>query len=117
MIRTKEKHGKENKKRGASCSKKSVGKGTAKLSKMADGEVLRSSDQIARSLLTNALRGNVNSTRLLLSLAEGVGDGEGSGTAQLKVSLAKAWAAEPEWLGEIGESTAEIAIGSREPEN
>lgn len=117
MNRTNETSGTDKKKRGTSRSKKAVCKGTAKLSKTANSTVFLHSDEIAQTLLMSTLKGNMNSARLLLSLAEEAGDGAGSGTARLKVSLATAWAAEPAWSEESSESAAETANGSREPES
>src|SRR6266567_9249708 len=88
-------------------SKKSAGKGAVTLRESADGTVGRSRERITASLLKSALTGNVNSARLLLSLADEAGQGEHSGPPGPKVSIANAWAAEPQWQGEKSEETAE----------
>ena len=71
---------------------------------------------ITESLLKGMLAGNVKSRDLLFSLADGGVGGDESGTGALRVSVANAWRAEPEWGGETSEASAETGWGGREPE-
>jgi hypothetical protein len=101
----------------AAASKEEAGSGVAALKETANLAVARNSEGIAESLLQGALAGNVSSTKLLLSLAEGAVSVGDKGPLEAKVSMASIWAAEPQWQGEISEWAAEAGPGSREPES
>jgi hypothetical protein len=68
------------------------------------------------TLLENFLLGNVNCSRLLAGRSEKAGQVNASEKEQPGMSIADAWLAEPEWVGESSEVEAETAAGSREPE-
>jgi hypothetical protein len=72
--------------------------------------------EVLSRLLENALLGSVNSTRLLVDLPEKAGQAGASEKELPGISIADAWLAEPEWVGESSEAEAETAAGSREPE-
>jgi signal transduction histidine kinase len=82
-------------------------KAVKKLVKSASSTVESNSDEIARSLLTSTLSGNVNSARLLVSLAEGQAEDDDAEANQPIQTLAMKLAAEPEWTGKPNEATAE----------
>jgi hypothetical protein len=71
---------------------------------------------VVSTLLENAVLGNVNCARLLADLSEKAGQARASEKELPGISLADAWLAEPEWVGESSEAQAETAAGSREPE-
>jgi hypothetical protein len=91
-------------------------KGVKILREAAGKKVGENSGKIAQSLLDGALGGDVNSAKLLLSLAELEPEQEDAGNPQLGWSLALALAAEPEWQEPVIEASAETRGGSREPE-
>jgi hypothetical protein len=91
--------------------KKTTGRGASLLSEAADKTLEENSCEIAKSLLDSTLKGNVNSARLLLALAEGPAENEKTGTKRRRRSEAKKLAAEPEWRGEPVENAAETGIG------
>jgi hypothetical protein len=72
---------------------------------------------IADSLLQGALKGNVSSTKLLLSLAESEQEQEAAGKSRYGRSTAQALAAEPQWQDLVPEAGAKTQGGSREPED
>ena len=81
----------------------SAGRGSSRLSKAADKKLAQHSDQIAQTLLDSTLKGNSNSARLLVTLADGATKQASISRKRHVPSLAKTLAAEPEW----GTSTAE----------
>jgi hypothetical protein len=93
-----------------------AGKGVKTLRKAAGKAVGKNSGKIADSLLQGALKGDLNSTKLLLSLAELEPAQENAGKSRHGWSVALALAAEPEWQEPVIETTAETNAGSREPE-
>jgi hypothetical protein len=105
------------KKRGAVPSKKRAGSGTVRLNETAEHAVSTNRGMITESLLKSTLAGNVISAKLLIFLADGGVHGDDSGTGGLRVSVANAWMAEPEWGGETSEASAETGWGGREPES
>jgi hypothetical protein len=103
--------------RGAGTRKKAIGRGAAKLREAASKALARNSSKIAKSLVDNSVKGHLPSTQLLIKLADGSDEGADAAEALLIRSLAKEWAAEPEWNAGQSEETAETASGSRETEN
>jgi hypothetical protein len=93
-----------------------TGKGVKILRKTAGRTVGENSERIADSLLQGVLKGDLNSAKLLLSLAELEPEQEDAGKPQRGWSAALALAAEPEWQEPAMETTAETQGGSREPE-
>jgi len=82
----------------------------------AEDEVRHGLREIVSVLLENALLGNINCTRGLMDRSEKAGQVRASEKELPGISLAGAWLAEPEWVGESSEAEAETAAGSREPE-
>jgi hypothetical protein len=91
-------------------------KGVRILREEAGKAVGKNSKKLAESLLVGALKGNLNSTKLLLSLAELQSDPEVTDKNLHGLSLAQSLAAEPEWKEPPDETTAETTGRGREPE-
>jgi hypothetical protein len=90
--------------------------GVKKLRIAADKAIGLNSEKITASLMKQTLKGNVNSVKLLLSLAEPQPAQEKAGKRRGRRSAASELAGEPEWPGEPTEAGAEKDGGSREPE-
>lgn len=90
--------------------KKAAGRGASRLSEAADKTLEENSCEIAKSLLDSTLKGNVNSVRLLLELAETPPKSEETEAKPRIRSTAKKLAAEPEWNVEAIEKAAETII-------
>jgi hypothetical protein len=103
--------------RGVGTRKKAIGRGAAKLREAASKALARNSTKIAKSLVDNSVKGHLPSTQLLIKLADGSNGGGDAAEALLIRSLAKEWAAEPEWNADQGEEAAETASGSRETDD
>ena len=93
-----------------------AGKGVKILHEEAGQTVGKNSRKLAKSFLKGALEGNLNSAKLLLSLAELQSDPEDAERSRHGRSLAQSLAAEPEWPETVDETTAETTGGGREPE-
>ncbi|MGP8187738.1 MAG: hypothetical protein ACLQKY_16875 [Terracidiphilus sp.] len=119
MVLARQRQAAVGKPRGTGAQKKAGSRGTAKLGAAAVKTLEENSDKIARSLLESTLGGNVNSAKLLFSLAEGQEqeEREGGGKKKCLRSRADELAAEQEWDGEVMEATAETSFGQREPED
>ena len=72
--------------------------------------------EIAESLFDGTRKGHVQSTRLLVELAEGNVEAEKASDPWPVHSFALDLGAEPEWPLEMLETNAETGVGSREPE-
>ncbi len=86
------------------------------IEKTAEEDLDRKFHDVVSTLLENAILGNVNWVRLLADLSEKARQVRASEKEPAGISLADAWLAEPEWVGESSEAQAETAAGSREPE-
>jgi hypothetical protein len=117
MGRTSKKQEPGKKAPGSAVKKKAAVRGTVMLKEAANKAVGENRREITDSLLKSTLAGNVNSARLLVSLAEGAEQGENSGIAKLRISVADAWATELQWTGESAEETAETGSGGHETES
>jgi hypothetical protein len=109
MSATKKQPGAGQAKKSAGAQKTAgskAGRGSARLSKAADKALEANSQAIAKSLLASTLKGNVNSARLLVSLAESPEEKAAQGTKRRR-SIAKALAAEPQWQPDGMEAAAE----------
>ncbi len=93
-----------------------TGRGGKILREAAGKAVDENGKKIAQSLLKGALKGNVSSTKLLLSLAELEREQEDAGKSRHGWSTALALGSEPQWQEPASEASAETAGGSREPE-
>ena len=93
------------------------GEGAAMITALADLELKQQCHELMATLIKNALKGNVSCTRLWVYLSEKSQQANSSDKKGSEKSLANMWAAEPEWTGESSEVGAEMASGSREPEN
>jgi hypothetical protein len=82
----------------------------------AEEDLDRKFHDVVSALLENALLANVNCARPLADLLEKARQAGASEKEPPGISLADAWLAEPEWVGESSEAQAETAAGSREPE-
>ena len=71
---------------------------------------------VESSLLENALLGSAHFARICAGLSEKAGQANASEKEPPGMSIADAWLAEPEWVGESCETKAETRAGSREPE-
>lgn len=91
--------------------------GAAKLSKEADLKVGEKATEIVDSLLEGTLKGNGTCASLLVSLAEGADFTGNAENARRILSLAEAWASEPQWIDEQTEAEAETSSGILEPED
>jgi hypothetical protein len=81
------------------------------------GKVLEeNSEAIAVSLGNHAKEGHIQSTKLLLELADRSTEEEGEEPSRPLRDWAGEVAAEPEWQGEMSEEAAETGAGGREPE-
>jgi hypothetical protein len=81
------------------------------------GKVLEeNSIAIAVSLAEHAKQGHIQSTKLLLDLADRSTEDEGEERSRPLRDWAGEVAAEPEWQGEMSEEAAETGAGGREPE-
>jgi hypothetical protein len=89
---------------------KKVSRGSAKMKAAADKTLEKHSEQIAFSLLSGTLRGNVTSARLLIALAEGQTDSGDEKSQQGNCSLAEKLASEPEWIGEASEAATRHSV-------
>lgn len=83
--------------RGTKARKKAEGRGTAKMKAAANKTLEEHSDQIAKSLLEETLKGNSASARILLGLAEGQNDDENKKPKRSSGSGAAKLASEPAW--------------------
>ena len=72
--------------------------------------------EIVQSLYNSTIEGHVQSTRLLVELAEGNVEAEEAMEMRPLRSFALDLAAEREWPGEVAVAAAETGVGSREPE-
>jgi hypothetical protein len=86
------------------------------IEKTAEEDLDRKFHDVVSTLLENAILANVNCARLLADLSEKARQVRASEKEPAGISLADAWLAEPEWVGESSEAQAEMAAGSREPE-
>jgi hypothetical protein len=92
-----------------------AGRGAKILRQAAGKAVGENGKKIAQSLLQGALKGNVSSTKLLLSLA-GLEQGqEDAGKSRHGWSTAQALAAEPEWREPVAEASAETSVEAGDP--
>ena len=91
--------------------------GVAKLSRVADKLVGRSSSKIAKKLLDSGLEGHITSTQYLVSLAEGADWTEDAALTECVVSLAEKLAAEPEFTGDERQAMVEAHVGGPEPKH
>ena len=103
--------------RKTEIQKKASGQGAAKMSAAANKTLEENSEEIAKSLLKSTLGGNVNSAKLLFSLADGQKEYKDEVVRQCLRSRADKLAAEPEWPAELMETGSEMDFGAREPEN
>jgi hypothetical protein len=71
---------------------------------------------VSMMLLENVLLGDVKSANKWTGLSEKSEQANASEKELPGISIADAWLAEPEWVGESSEAKAETAAGSREPE-
>jgi hypothetical protein len=94
----------------------STGRGAKILREAAGKAVDKNGKEIAESLLQGALKGNVSSTKLLLSLADLEQAQGDAGKSRHGWSTAQALAAEPQWQEPVTEASAETTGGGREPE-
>ena len=92
-----------------------VGAGTERLHTRANKTVGQNSGTITRLLLGNTVGGNLDSAKLLLTLAETKNGQKGKEKKRKGRSLALMLASEPEWRGEQTESAAEPGGESLEP--
>lgn len=74
-------------------------------------------EQITKCLVDLAVKGDRESMKDLLELAEGAGRTGNRAKMARVISLAESLLAEPEWGGESSEATAQTHAGAREPEN
>jgi hypothetical protein len=93
-----------------------TGSGAKILREAAGKAVNEKGKEIAESLLKGALKGNVSSAKLWLSLADLKQEQEDAGKRRHGWSTAQALAAEPQWQEPEAEASAETTGGSREPE-
>jgi hypothetical protein len=93
-----------------------TGRGAKILRDAAGKAVNENGKKIAQSLLQGALKGNVSSTKLLLSLADLEQAQGDAGKSRHGWSTAQALAAEPQWQEPVTEASAETTGGGREPE-
>jgi hypothetical protein len=114
MVRTKETNAVDPNEQKAT---KGIGEeGVSLIGTTAEQELRQDLHEVLSRLLENALLGSVNCTRLLVDLPEKAGQAGASENELPGISIADAWLAEPEWVGESSEAEAETAAGSREPE-
>jgi hypothetical protein len=114
MVRTKETN-------AADPDEQKAAQGTAvegmsPIDTTAEEEVMQGLREIVSTLLEDALLGNLNCARLLMDRPGKAGQVRASEKEMPGISLADAWSAEPDWVGESSEGQAETAAGSREPE-
>ncbi|MGB7984874.1 MAG: hypothetical protein WCF54_06920 [Terracidiphilus sp.] len=83
--------------RGVGFQQNKVSRGKARMNAAADKILEQNSDEIAKSLLKQALDGNTTSVKLLFALADGQFDCENEGVMQNLLSLAEKLASEPEF--------------------
>lgn len=74
--------------------------GAAKLSKCADQLVGDNACELVNALIKATLAGNATAAGILFDLADGADWTETAETARRVLSLAEAWAAEPQWNGD-----------------
>ena len=117
MDRTSKKRESRKKTSKAAASKAGVVSGVAALKETANLAVIKNGKKITETLVRDAIAGKVYSAKLLLSLAEGANCVGDKRSEEAKVSMASIWAAEPQWTGELSESSAETGRGSLEPES
>lgn len=103
--------------RKTGAKQKAGSRGTSKMSAAANKTLEENSEEIAKSLLKSTLGGNVNSAKLLFSLADGQKEYKDEVVRQCLRSRADKLAAEPEWPAELMETGSEMDFGAREPEN
>jgi hypothetical protein len=113
MVRTKKATNASRQKAGNEAG----GKGAAMMTKLADEKLREEGQKVIDKLVENALEGNVSCARLLLDLSAKSVKGKAGNKRRRLHGLANALSSEPEWMGESSEETAEIACGSREPED
>ncbi len=90
--------------------------GVAQFRQAAELVLLEKCMDIALALLESALQGHVQSARLLLALAGGQPI-RNLQVTQKPHSVAIELAAEPQWVGQLENGTAETPSGNREPED
>jgi hypothetical protein len=75
--------------------------------------------KIAKALVKRTIEGDMQSTEMLMSLVVPKKDEDGKAKKKKRSgpSLAELLASEPEWVDPEPESTAEVGMGGREPEN
>lgn len=82
-------------------------------------EMNKKSPEIARTLVKRTIDGDMRSTEMLMSLVVPKKDEDRKAKKKKRSgpSLAELLASEPEWVDPEPESTAEVGMGGREPEN
>src|SRR5580704_18775977 len=115
MVRTKETNAADPNEQKATHG--TAGEGMPLVETTVEEEVRQDLGKIVPTLLENALLGNMNCARLLMGRSEKAGQARASEKELPGMSIADAWLAEPEWMGESNEAQAEMAAGSREPED
>ena len=92
-------------------------KGLHCLAEVAVREIEGQSAKIVKALVDGTLKGKANSAKLLIEIArEATRENEGKETGNI-LNLLDSLGSQRQWVGEVSESTAEVALGSREPEN
>jgi hypothetical protein len=81
------------------------------LKRAANKTLEKNCTKIAQSLLDHTLKGNVQSARLLVALAEGPTESVDAEETRDRRSVATELAAEPEWKADAQESGAEEPEG------
>jgi len=103
--------------RAAETGKQAGGSGAAVLREAACKVLHDHGQEIAEALRKSSAEGHIQSARFLYDLAKLQEElGKTEAARQIR-SLANELAAEPEWNAESSEESAEIAGGSREPED
>ena len=91
--------------------------GGAKVLRRAACEVVGQKRAVfVKSLMERAIKGDLNSAKLLLEIADPQAKKERPKRAREVQSAAMGLAVEPEWQDPLGEAGAELEAGSREPE-
>jgi hypothetical protein len=117
MIAARQRQAADRRPYGTGTHKKAGRCGTARISKGAAKALDAGYEKIVNSLLNGAIRGNVNSGKFLLTLAEWRQEVDDEGAKRVIRSIASELAAEPEWQGEPDEAGGASCPGDDELKN
>lgn len=92
------------------------GRGVDLMNEAMDVRLANGFNKVNNAIWQKAIKGDLPAVRMVISLAMKSGESKAEANQRME-SVAARLAAEPPWVSESSEESAETAGGSREPEN